>query len=117
LKPVPAWKLQADFLFTQVGFSVEHLLEWRAKVDFSGPVYAGVMVVASAAMAHKMGGDIAQLAVPPDVIERLEEDRDAGIDIACEMVTAIRDSGAFTGVHLIPVRRYREVARRLEATL
>ena len=40
---------------------------------------------------------------------------DAGVDIACELVERIRDSGAFDGAHLIPVSRYREVARRLEA--
>jgi len=32
-------------------------------------------------------------------------------------VLAIRDSGAFDGVHLIPVTRYREVAARLEQLL
>jgi methylenetetrahydrofolate reductase (NADPH) len=31
------------------------------------------------------------------------------------MVTDIRDSGAFDGVHLIPVSRYREIAVRLES--
>jgi len=30
-------------------------------------------------------------------------------------VEAIRESGAFEGVHLIPVSRYREVAARLES--
>jgi len=30
------------------------------------------------------------------------------------MVTEIRDSEAFDGVHLIPVSRYRKVAERLE---
>jgi hypothetical protein len=29
-------------------------------------------------------------------------------------VSEIRDSGAFDGVHLIPVSRYREMAQRLE---
>ena len=32
-------------------------------------------------------------------------------------MTDIRDSGAFEGVHLIPVARYREVAARLERML
>jgi methylenetetrahydrofolate reductase (NADPH) len=30
---------------------------------------------------------------------------------------ALRDSGAFDGVHLVPVARYREVALRLERDL
>ena len=38
----------------------------------------------------------------------------AGVDMACELIEAIRQSGAFDGVHVIPVGRYREVAARLE---
>ena len=34
--------------------------------------------------------------------------------IACELIERIRDSGAFVGMHLIPVNRYREIAARLE---
>jgi hypothetical protein len=36
---------------------------------------------------------------------------------ACEQVLALRDSGAFDGVHLVPVSRYREVAAHLEREL
>ena len=42
---------------------------------------------------------------------------DAGVDAACELVVAIRDSGAFDGVHLVPVSRYRQVATQLEQLL
>ena len=34
--------------------------------------------------------------------------------MACELIVAIRQSGVFDGVHVIPVARYREVAERLE---
>src|SRR5947207_1077258 len=44
LRPLPAWKSDADFLFVQVSFSLPDLLAWRDGVDFDGPVYAGVMV-------------------------------------------------------------------------
>jgi hypothetical protein len=37
------------------------------------------------------------------------------VDLACDLVEAVRESGAYDGVHLIPVSRYREVAARLEA--
>jgi 5,10-methylenetetrahydrofolate reductase len=117
LSPLPSWKREADFVCAQVGFSLEALLEWRAAIDFDGPVYAGVMVVASAQMAAKLSSDFPELAVPPWVVERVEGDRHAGVEIACEMVCQIRDSGAFAGVHLVPVRRYRDVARRLEELL
>ena len=58
------------------------------------------------------------LTVPPDLVRRLEAgERNAGVDAACDLVVGIRDSGAFDGVHLIPVARYREVAARLEQAL
>ena len=117
LAPLPAWKAEADTLFTQVAFSLDDLLAWRETVHFDGPVYAGVMVVASAQMGRKLSSDIAQLAVPNELIERVERDRDAGVDAACELVAEIRQSGAFDGVHLVSVARYREVAARLEVLL
>jgi hypothetical protein len=73
-----------------------------------------VIVLPSAAMARRLGNDIPGLVVPGALVERLEQDRNAGVDAACELVENIRESGALDGVHLIPVTRYREVAARLE---
>jgi 5,10-methylenetetrahydrofolate reductase len=115
LRPLPGWKRDADCLFAQVAFDLASLLEWRASIDFAGPVFAGVMVVASAAMARKLSADIPELAVPDELVAQIEQDAGAGVDAACELVTQIRDSGAFDGVHLVPVSRYRELAARLEA--
>jgi 5,10-methylenetetrahydrofolate reductase len=115
LRPLPAWKRAADFLFVQVGFSLHDLLAWRATVEVDVPVYAGVIVVASAGMARRF--TIPGLTVPPDLVARLESDRNAGVDAACELVVGIKESGAFEGVHLIPVARYRDVAARLERLL
>ena len=115
LRPLPAWKQAADFLFVQVGFSLDDLLAWRATVEVDVPVYAGVIVIASAGMARNF--TLPGLTVPPELVTRLETDRNAGVHAACELVVGIRDSGAFDGVHLIPVARYREVAAQLERTL
>jgi 5,10-methylenetetrahydrofolate reductase len=114
---LPDWKRDADFLFAQVGFSVDAMVAWRAGIDFDGPVYAGVMVVPSVAMARKIGADIPQLAVPDAWMRAIERDPAAGVELACDLVAGIRDSGVFEGVHLIPVSRYREVAARLEVLL
>jgi 5,10-methylenetetrahydrofolate reductase len=114
---LPEWKRGADFLFAQVRFSLDELLEWRAGIEFDGPVYAGVMVVPSAAMARKISADIPQLAVPDTWLRAIERDPAAGVGLACDLVEEIRDSRAFDGVHLIPVSRYREVAARLEVQL
>jgi methylenetetrahydrofolate reductase (NADPH) len=115
LGPLPAWKKAADFLCVQVGFSLDDLLAWRASVQVDVPVYAGVIVVASAGMARNF--TIPGLTVPPELVARLETDRNAGVDAACDLVVGIRESGLFDGVHLIPVARYREVAARLERDL
>lgn len=117
LRPVPAWKLAADFLFVQVSFSLDALLRWRDTITFDGPVYAGVLVLSSAPMARKLAADVDEIEIPPDWIEAVERDRLAAVDKACELTIAIRDSGAFAGVHLVPVARYREVAGRLEGAL
>ena len=45
------------------------LVAWRESIDVPCPVYAGVMVVASAGMARKLTTTIPQLAVPTGVVE------------------------------------------------
>jgi hypothetical protein len=65
-------------------------------------------------MARKLSAEIPQLAVPERLIRALDEDGNAGVDFACQMVSEIRESRVFDGVHLIPVARYREIATRLE---
>lgn len=117
LRALPAWKLAANFVFVQVSFDVDDLREWRAGIDFDGPVYAGVLVLASAAHAARITADIPQITVPAALRERLERDPSAGVDAACDLVGAIRELEGFRGVHMVPVGRYREVAARLERDL
>ncbi|RKS70862.1 5,10-methylenetetrahydrofolate reductase [Actinomadura pelletieri DSM 43383] len=117
LRKVPEWKRAADFMFVQVSYSMEKLLRWRESVGVDGPVYAGVMVLASAGMARRLAGAIPDIEIPEELVNAVERDRAAGVAAACEQVLAIRDSGAFDGVHLVPVSRYREVAAVLEREL
>jgi 5,10-methylenetetrahydrofolate reductase len=117
LGALPSWKREADFVFVQVSFDVARLVEWRENVDFDGPVYAGVMVLASAAHATRIETAIPQIRIPTALHERLGSDPSAGVDAACELVAAIRGLEGFTGAHLVPVARYREVAARLERDL
>ncbi len=116
LRPVPAWKAEADFLYVQVSYDLDELLRWRESVELDIPVYAGVMVLASAKMAANLAS-LPQLTIPEALIDAVAKDRDAGVEAACEQILEIRDSGAFQGVHLIPVSRYRQVAARLEREL
>jgi methylenetetrahydrofolate reductase (NADPH) len=112
--PLPTWKRDADFVFVQVCFSLEDALARRAVIDFDGPIYAGVMVVPSAAMAAKLSASVPQLSVPRRWVDAVDRDSNAGVALACDLVSAVRESGRYDGVHLIPVNRYREVAARLE---
>jgi methylenetetrahydrofolate reductase (NADPH) len=114
---LPQWKRSADFLFAQVNYSIDDLLRWRSSLEFNGAVYAGVMVLPGPAMARKLSADVPQLAVPDSVMSQLDVDNSSGVEIACDLIRAIRESGAFDGVHLIPVTRYREMAARLETLL
>lgn len=111
---IPAWKQQADFLFVQVGFDLDRLLTWRESIETDVDVYAGVMVVASATMARRLLATVPDIDIPESLIRDVESDPDAGVEAAVELVAGIEASGAFAGVHLVPVSRYRQVAARLE---
>jgi 5,10-methylenetetrahydrofolate reductase len=117
LRPVPAWKREADFVFVQVSYSVDALLRWRESVSLDVPVYAGVMVLASPSMARSLAAAIPDIDIPASLVAQVGRDRAAGVEAACEQILAIRDTGAFDGVHLVPVSRYREMAARLERDL
>jgi methylenetetrahydrofolate reductase (NADPH) len=114
LAPLPGWKREADFLFVQASFDLASLLRWRESLEFDGHVFAGVIVVASAAMAKALVETTGQFEVPEGLLEDLDRNRDAGVDRACALMSEIRSSGLFDGVHLVPVGRYRTVAARLE---
>lgn len=115
--PLPDWKREADFVFTQVSYSLDALLRWRESVSLAVPVYAGVMVLASPAMARRLAATIPDIGIPQALVERVAMDRRAGVQAACEQILRLRDSGAFDGVHLVAVNRYREIALELEGEI
>jgi methylenetetrahydrofolate reductase (NADPH) len=110
---LPRWKRAADFVFVQVSYSVEALLRWRDANPVDVPVYAGVMVLAGRAMARRLAATVPDIEIPDGLADRVDGDRMAGVEVACEQIERLRESGAFAGVHLVPVNRYREVAERL----
>jgi methylenetetrahydrofolate reductase (NADPH) len=117
LAALPAWKAEADALYVQVTYSIDELARWRDTLDFDGPVYAGVMVPASAAHARKLAAQVPQLAAPAAWLEALDADPTCGVELACRHLLDIRDHGGFDGVHLVPVSRYRQTAAHLETLL
>ena len=114
LRPLPRWKHAADFIFSQISYSADAQLRWRDDNPADVPVYAGVMVLASAAMARRLVAAIPDIEIPSWLADQVARDKMAGIEAACEQIVRLRDSGAFDGVHLVPVNRYREISARLE---
>jgi len=114
LGPLPPWKTEADFLLSQVSFSLPDLLRWRDANPVDLPVFAGVMVLASEAQAQRLAAAVPDIRPSAALIDQVRADRLAGVEAACELVIQIRESGAFAGVHLVPVGRYREIAAKLE---
>ncbi|MDQ4057663.1 MAG: methylenetetrahydrofolate reductase, partial [Actinomycetota bacterium] len=103
-----------DFIFVQITFSTDRLIRWRESIPYDGRMYAGVLVLASKRMAQRINASIPEIRIPERIIDKLDDDPDIGIDLACEQIDELRQSGAFDGVHLIPVGRYREMAKRLQ---
>ena len=64
LRPLPRWKHAADFIFSQVSYSADAQLRWRDANPADVPVYAGVMVLASAAMARRLAATIPDIEIP-----------------------------------------------------
>lgn len=111
-KPL-GWRTRADFVFVQVSFSLDRLLRWRESLDYDGKVYAGVLVLASSRMARRVNATIPDIRIPDSIIDKLDDDPQIGIEIACEQIETLRASGAIDGVHLVPVGRFRQIAERL----
>jgi hypothetical protein len=65
-------------------------------------------------MAKTLAEATSQIDLPPALLDRLDTDPDAGVEMACSLMGGLRASQAFDGVHLVPVGRYRTIAARLE---
>ena len=78
LRPLPRWKQSADFLFTQISYSVAAQLRWRDANPVDIPVYAGVMVLASADMARRLAASIPDIDIPRGSLTRSPQTRPPG---------------------------------------
>lgn len=112
-KPLPEWKREADYLFTQITFDHEGLENWVVEADFAGRVFAGIVVLASEKMARGLADLIPSLDIPSEVLEAVTGDSDAGVELAIRQIQRLSRSSAIDGVHVVPARRYRETALAL----
>ena len=89
LRPLPRWKRAADFIFSQVSYSADAQLRWRDANPADVPVYAGVMVLASAGDGPPPGRHHPRHRDPrAGSPTRSARDTMAGVDAACEQITA-----------------------------
>lgn len=108
-----SWRARADFVFVQISFTLDRLFRWRESLEYQGKTYAGVLVLASGRMARRVNASIPDIRIPQTVVDKLDDDPDFGIELACRQIAEIKASGLFDGVHLVPVGRYGEMAERL----
>jgi methylenetetrahydrofolate reductase (NADPH) len=108
-----AWRERADYVLVQVTYARERLLRWREGLRFDGKFYPAVLVLASSRMAKRINASLPDIRIPERIIDKLDDDPSVGLDLAMDQIEWIRDTGAFDGVHLVPVSRFREVATRL----
>lgn len=108
-----AWRTRADFVFVQISYDLPRLLRWRERLEYEGKMYAGVLVLTSSRMANRVNATIPDIRIPQEIIDKLDDDPSVGVDVAMEQIRMLKESGAFNGVHLVPVARFREIAGRL----
>jgi len=104
----------AQFIQTQPIFDYEGFLEWLEaldKRDLLDKVYvlAGMIPLKSARAAHFML-DVPGVAIPPEIVARMDaagDDKDAqaeeGVAIALEMIEKLKNTPGINGIHFMAV--------------
>lgn len=120
----------AAYIQTQGVFDEESLLRFLEAVDRAGiqvPIMAGIIPLKSAGMARFMSENVPGIAVPEEMIARLDaaaaEGRERGvkglpaklgIEMAAEFIAGIRDKKLCPGVHIMAIGAERNVPVILE---
>ncbi len=80
----------ADFFQTQVVYDVEKTIRFSEEAKKLGkPVLIGIMPLKSVKMAQYMKEKVEGIDVPDDIISRMENEGNTGIEIACSIVKDI----------------------------
>ncbi len=104
-------KAGADFIQTQAVFDVERFAKWMEMVRDKGldqkvHILAGLIPIKSVGMARYMRDYVSGLMVPDELVDRMENAKDAkeeGVQIALEIIEEIRDIPGVHGIHIMAV--------------
>ena len=104
-------KAGADFIQTQAVFDVKKFERWMGMVRDRGydqqvSILAGVIPIKSAAMARYMRDTVSGVAVPDEIVTRLEQTKDVkeeGVKICLEIIEQVRQIPGVKGIHMMAV--------------
>ena len=110
----------AQYIQTQGVFDLDQFRDFQEDADKAGiriPIMAGIIPLKSAGMARFMNRSVPGIAVPEEVIARLDaapDGQQAGMEQAAELIARIREEKLCAGVHIMAVGAERNVPKILE---
>jgi methylenetetrahydrofolate reductase (NADPH) len=115
----------AQFIQTQPIFDYDRFLDWLEALDkrnLLDKVYilAGLIPLKSARAAHFMADEVPGVAIPAEIVKRMDEagDREGqqeeGVAIALEMIEKLRRTSGLNGMHIMAVHWEAIVPRLVE---
>jgi len=104
-------KAGADFIQTQAVYDVAKFTKWMEMVSERGldkqvHILAGVIPIRSAGMARYMRDYVSGVAVPDEVVSRMENAENAkeeGVNIVLEIIEQLKEISGVHGIHIMAV--------------
>ncbi|MFC2122410.1 methylenetetrahydrofolate reductase, partial [Bacteroidota bacterium] len=104
-------KAGADFIQTQAVYDVPKFARWMEMIcdrglDEQVHILAGIIPIRSAGMARYMRDYVSGVAVPDELVTRMEEAADAkveGVNIGIELIEQMKEIPGVHGVHIMAV--------------
>ncbi|MGB2813943.1 MAG: methylenetetrahydrofolate reductase [Dehalococcoidales bacterium] len=104
-------KAGADFIQTQAIYDVPKFAKWMEMLTERGldkqvHIMAGVIPIRSAGMARYMRDYVPGVAVPDEIVTRMEESeapKEEGVKIILEIIEQLKDMPGIHGIHIMAV--------------
>jgi methylenetetrahydrofolate reductase (NADPH) len=115
----------AQFIQTQPIFDYDRFLEWLEALDkrnLLDKVYilGGLIPLKSARAAHFMADEVPGVAIPPELVKRMDEagdkegQQEEGVAIALELIEKLKATPGLNGMHIMAVHWESIVPRLVE---